>query len=164
MQSYIQNQSKLCKSVWSNIRVSFNLMEMWIFVKYSSLRRDTADVIVSPAGIKRYHLLSNNPRTVLAVYSRIIDKYNLNWTSDGPSKFCELNVFLTTTWGATAILDLYFRPNLKPLKNTNATPPPQSQMCVPEYNALWGTNINSCFHKLSRPSKCVNFNVRYLLT
>ena len=30
--------------------------------------------------------------------------------------------------------------------------------------ALWGTNRNSCFHKLSRPSKCVNFNIEYLLT
>ena len=30
--------------------------------------------------------------------------------------------------------------------------------------ALWGTNRNSCFHKLSRPSKCVNFNVGYLVT
>ena len=32
------------------------------------------------------------------------------------------------------------------------------------FTALWGTNRNSCFHKLSRPLKCVNFNVEYLLT
>ena len=31
-------------------------------------------------------------------------------------------------------------------------------------NALWETNRNSCFQKLSRPSKCVKFNVGYLLT
>ena len=30
--------------------------------------------------------------------------------------------------------------------------------------ALWWTNRHSCFHKLSRPSKCLNFNVGYLLT
>ena len=30
--------------------------------------------------------------------------------------------------------------------------------------ALWGTNRNSCFQELSRPSKCVNFNVGYLHT
>ena len=30
-------------------------------------------------------------------------------------------------------------------------------------NALRGININTCFHKLSIPSKCVNFNVGYLL-
>ena len=32
------------------------------------------------------------------------------------------------------------------------------------YTALWWTNRNSCFHKLYRPSKCVNFNVGYLHT
>ena len=29
-------------------------------------------------------------------------------------------------------------------------------------NALWGNNRNSCFHKLTRPSKCVTFNVQYI--
>ena len=32
------------------------------------------------------------------------------------------------------------------------------------YNALWGNNRNSYFHKLFRPSKCVTFNLGYLLT
>ena len=38
------------------------------------------------------------------------------------------------------------------------------QWATCSFNALWGTNRNSCFHKLSRPSKCVNISVGYLLT
>ena len=41
-----------------------------------------------------------------------------------------------------------------------------NNLTSPSYlnSALWGNNRNSCFHKLSRPSKCVTFNVGYLLT
>ena len=37
----------------------------------------------------------------------------------------------------------------------------QSVLKQGKANALWGTNRNSLFHKLSKPSKCMNFRAGY---
>ena len=59
----------------------------------------------------------------------------------------------------------YKSPNIsQSSQEHNDTPENIWLLYVVWHAALWGTNRNSCFHKLSRPSKCVSFNVRYLLT
>ena len=62
-----------------------------------------------------------------------------------------------------------FQPNYRPLVVNGDIIWCRQQLVLKESNiylgqctALRGTNRNSCFHKLSRPSKCVNFNVGYL--